>query len=221
MSTVLILANGGPPSHAALQAFLPDVGTIICADGGARHALKLGLRPDLVIGDFDSLSEAELNHLMAEGIPIERFSANKDQTDLELALQAAMRHQPTRILLAAALGGRLDQQLANILLLTQSAWQGVRLGLVDEGQVAWLMRGPDQLQLSGQEGDTLSLVPLSAEVSGLSIEGVAWPLKQAQTTLGSTLTISNRFAATNVQINLDNGMALALQLASDSNPADH
>jgi len=151
--------------------------------------------------------------MRAREVEIESHSAKKDQTDLELALAAAIERGADEILLLTVLGGRLDQHLANILLLARPEWAGVRLSLAEGNQRAWLLRGPDALSLQGRPGDTLSLLPLTPEVGGLDIENVEWPLHNKTISLGSTLTISNVFQADTVTFRIKEGIVLAVQIS--------
>jgi len=206
----VIFANGISADPTENRRCLSPGDTIICADGGTLHALAMGLTPDLIVGDLDSLPAPVAAKMEAKGVEIQRHPVNKDQTDLELALQAAVQRGAKEILILTALGGRLDQTLANILLLTRPEWRGVRLRLAEGAQSAWLLRGPDSLTLRGQPGDTLSVVVLSRELRGLTLQGVKWPLNKAAVLLGSTRTISNAFAEAEVKIQLAQGIALAI-----------
>ncbi len=206
----VIFANGISANPNENRRYLSPGDTIICADGGTLHALAMGLTPDLIVGDLDSLPAPVAAKMEAKGVEIQRHPVNKDQTDLELALQIAVQRGAEEILILTALGGRLDQTLANILLLTRPEWRGVRLRLAEGNQSAWLLRGPDSLTLRGQSGDTLSVVALSQHLHGLDLLGVKWPLNNANVSLGSTLTISNTFVEVEAKIQLVQGIALAI-----------
>lgn len=214
MAKTVIFANGIPTDPSNTHSLIEPDDTIICADGGTQHALSLGLTPDALVGDMDSLSEAVQADLEAKGVELIRHPIKKDQTDLELAFEVAIARGATEILLLTAIGGRLDQQLANILLLTRPEWQSVRLSLAEGQQRAWLLRGPDELTLSGQPGDTLSVVPLSPTMEGLDIENAEWPLQEATVPLGSTLTISNTFLSDQVRVRVKAGLGLAIQIGN-------
>ena len=220
MPKTIIFANGILSEPAQCQTPIAPDDTLICADGGTRHALALGLTPHLVVGDMDSLPPSDQQTLTSRGVELIRHPVDKDQTDLELAFEVAVDRGATEILLLTALGGRLDQQLANILLLTRPEWQHVRLSLAEGRQRAWLLRGPDELTLSGSPGDTLSLVPLSQTLTGLDLEQVAWPLCNKTVSLGSTLTISNRFLAKSVTIRAKSGLGLVIHLQGESSPSE-
>ncbi len=126
---ILLFANGDLPDPEAARARVRPDDYILCADGGAHHALALGLTPDRVIGDLDSLDPALLARLQAQGVSFEQHPVDKDATDLELALEAARQLGAEEVLLLGALGGRLDQQLANLALLASPAFAGLRLSL--------------------------------------------------------------------------------------------
>src|SRR3954466_6865419 len=117
--TVVIVAGGELPAGALpdLTASLPPALTVIAADGGVDRAHALGLRVDVAIGDFDSVTASGLDAAEAAGARIERHPVGKDATDLELALDAAMALLPSRIVVVGSDGGRLDHLLGSVLLL--------------------------------------------------------------------------------------------------------
>ena len=117
MSRIVIFANGVLNQPDLLRARLRPTDHIFCADGGTRHALALGLTPEAIVGDLDSLPAKIVSQMERAGVTIHRHSVEKDYTDLELALALAVTNKPDEILLVTALGGRLDQMLANLLLL--------------------------------------------------------------------------------------------------------
>jgi len=131
---VVIVANGVPASDTAFAAWVHQGDLLIAADGGARLLRNNDLVPDYVIGDFDSLTAIELAQLEANNVQLQRHPVDKDETDLELALHFALEHEPEEILILAALGGRWDQSLANILLLANPKWRGMPITLVDGSQ---------------------------------------------------------------------------------------
>lgn len=214
MLKTIIFANGVSANPNANRRYIAPGDTIICADGGTLHALSLGLLPNLIVGDLDSLPPATQKAMEAGQVKILRHPVKKDQTDLELALSVAVEQNAAEILILTALGGRLDQHLANIFLLTRPEWRSARLRLADGNQQAWLLRGPDRLEICGSPGDTLSVVVLSEQLTGLTLSGVEWPLDQATVGLGSTLTISNTFTSPQVIISAQSGLALVIQISN-------
>ena len=122
MQRIVIFANGELPDLNKARLLRTRDDYIICADGGTRHALALDLQPNLVIGDMDSAEKKDNGkYLENAGIPIELYPHDKNETDLELAIMRAIELEPKEILVIAALGGRLDQTLGNLALLSDAA----------------------------------------------------------------------------------------------------
>lgn len=213
MSRIVIFANGQLNQLDAVKSRLRATDRIYCADGGTRHALALGLTPHVVVGDLDSIEPDSADRLAAAGTTLHRYPIHKDQTDLELTFDWALKENPAEIMLVGALGGRLDQMLANILLLTRPAYSGVELSLTDGPQWAKLIRSNERSTVTGQPGDTLSLVPLSAAVSRVNFTGVDWPLRDATLELGSTWSISNQLTDTEASVSIGEGLLLLIHIA--------
>jgi thiamine pyrophosphokinase len=212
-SRTIIIANGHLPDPARARGRLRSGDRIICADGGAHHAAAIGLTPDVVVGDLDSLRPGLRARLEAAGVRFERHPERKDETDLELALRLAVAEGAADIEVWAMLGGRLDHSLANVMLLARPEWAPARVCMVYEDQVAWPLRGGQEVSAEGSPGDLLSLVPLSPVVEGVTLEGVEWPLRAATLRFGSTWTISNRMVAPAARLKIEDGLVLVVQQA--------
>jgi thiamine pyrophosphokinase len=209
----VILANGQLPDPGAARRHIQSADRLICADGGTQHAIRLGLVPDIVVGDLDSIEAPARATLEAAGVRFEAHPVRKDKTDLELALGLAIAEGAMQVDLLATLGGRLDQSLANLLLLTQPEWATVSVRVIEGSETAWVVRGGQTARLTGNAGDTLSLVPLTPQVSGVNLTGVEWPLANATLQLGSTLTISNTLADRVAQLQVAEGLVLVVHRA--------
>jgi thiamine pyrophosphokinase len=211
----VIFANGilNDPSQtlAALQA--SDL--VIAADGGARHCQALGITPEVVIGDFDSLSEDELAALERAGAQVVRFPARKDFTDLELALQHATALGADEILVFAALGARWDQTLANLLLPAAPGLEGVCIRLLDGSQEVALLRPGETHTLAGKPGDTVSLVPLGGHAHGITTDGLEYPLTDGTLYFGATRGISNVLLGERAVVRLEEGLLLCTIIHQD------
>jgi thiamine pyrophosphokinase len=218
MSRIVIFANGVIADSAAIQARLRSTDRFFCANGGTLHALALGLTPEAIIGDLDSLPPDAVAKMEARGVVVHRHPVNKDKTDLELAFDLALAEGPDEILLLAALGGRLDQTLANLLLLTRPEFASIRVYLVDGPQLMTLLHARQRLIVPGQPGDTLSLVPLTPVVTGVTLTGVEWPLEQATLSLGSTLSISNVLIAGEATVQVAEGLVFVVHLQKQDEP---
>lgn len=206
----VIFVNGTITDYATLAGWLRADDFLIGADGGTVHCLALGRRPDVIVGDLDSVDPQEVARLAAMGVQIERHPPAKNETDLELALECAQRHGADEVLLLGALGGRLDQTLGNLLILVQREWPFALL--IGEGdQLAQVMRSGELLHLQAPVSGTVSVIPLSATVTGITYTGLEYPLIDATLHLGSTRGMSNVVNALPATIQINQGLLLVVQ----------
>lgn len=206
----ILFANGELPyPEQALAAIRPD-DLIIAADGGAKHCLRLNLTPHLVVGDLDSLELHDLQVFEAAGVEIIRYPARKDFTDLELALQIALQRGRNDLLIFGALGARWDQTLANLLLPAANFLKGARVRLVEGRQEIELLRAGQTIQLSGRPGDTVSLVPLGGDATGITTHGLEYPLAGGTLVFGSTRGVSNVLLKETAEVMLAAGILLCV-----------
>jgi thiamine pyrophosphokinase len=207
--TAFIFANGdtndGPVVRRALLAY-PDP-WIIAADGGARQAQYFDLQPHLLIGDMDSLSPQEVTAVALRGAEIQRFPAEKDETDLELALLHAASAGVQHIRIFAGLGDRLDQTISNIYLLALPALRALDVRIVAGKQAVWLAY-PGETVIHGEVDDTVSLIPLNGEVTGVRTENLYYPLNHETLRFGPARGVSNVMTARIAHIWLENGVLL-------------
>jgi len=211
----VIFANGTlNDPHQVLAALQPG-DMLIAADGGARHCRLLGLAPAVVIGDFDSLCADELAQLEMDGAQVVRYPAHKDFTDLELALQHAVSLEADEILVFGALGARWDQTLANLLLPAAPGLEHVCIRLLDGPQEIALLRAGEAHTLSGQPGDTVSLVPLGGHAYGITTTGLEYPLTDGTLFFGATRGISNVLLGSQATVRLDDGLLLCTIIHQD------
>lgn len=206
----IIFVNGIINDYTRLKRWLRDDDYLIGADGGTQHCLVLGRQPHAVVGDLDSLDPEVVSQLSRQGVLIERYPPHKNETDLELAVNHAVRHGASEILLLGALGGRLDQTIANVLLLARPDWS-IPMMLADGEQVAQVIRGGQCLTLAAPIGSTVSLIPLSDQVTGITYSGLTYPLDNATLRLGSSRGVSNTVASLLPTIQLTTGLALVIQ----------
>ncbi len=212
MAKTVIFANGISGHPEKNKQYISTGDNIICADGGTLYALQMGLVPDILVGDFDSLPPRVLQEMRDKKVVIEHYPEKKDKTDLELALQAAERFDTDEVLILTALGGRMDQFLTNILLITRSDWKLKRIRIADGDQQGWILKGPGELVLTGQKGDTLSVIPISGQIEGLYLSGLEWTLANETVKRGSTLTLSNTFKKDKAAIKIKTGICLIVQI---------
>jgi len=206
----VIFANGPLPNPIEAQRYVRRGDRLICADGGTQHAWAMGLTPDVIVGDFDSLEPALKQELNASGVRFEQHPVDKDQTDLELALDLAIAEGATEIDILAVQGGRLDQSLANIMLLARPDWAAVKVRAIVGNEIAWPVRGGQIVTINGTIGDRLSLIPLALVTTGITFTGVKWPLQNATLRLGSTWGISNVLTKPTARLQVSEGILLVI-----------
>jgi thiamine pyrophosphokinase len=205
---VVVVSGGGPPDPRAALA-VPLGAPVIAADKGLEHALALGLEVTVAVGDFDSASPEAVDAAEAAGTRMERHPAEKDATDLELALDVAAAMSPRRILVVSSDGGRLDHQLETLLLLASERYARWELdAFVGEARVH-VIRG--ERSLEGAPGELLSLLPVHGQASGVTTEGLAYPLRGETLDAGSSRGVSNVFAGRTARVLLERGVLLAIR----------
>jgi len=212
MQHAIVLANGEIQDADELRERLAGISSgalVLAANGGSRHVQALGLTPDLVIGDLDSISPALREQFEAQGVAVRQAPARKDETDLELALLHAAAQGAEQIVVVGALGGRLDMTLANILLMTHPALGSTHIELWTGSQTAWLIRPPGA-DVRGQPGDTLSLVPLAGDAIGVTTHGLEYPLADDVLVFGPARGVSNVITAPGARVELREGLLLAI-----------
>ncbi|MEO8469507.1 MAG: thiamine diphosphokinase [Chloroflexota bacterium] len=218
----LVLADGLPPTRADLDRIWPDwdqdVALVIAADGGARLADALGVPIDLWVGDGDSLGAAGQDELRRRGIPMTVAATDKDETDTELGLLAALDRGATRVTLIGVLGGpRPDHALVNMLLLGHPRAIDAEIEILDPTARIRLLAANAEpgvladLDLGGREGDLVSLVPLE-DVVGVTTMGLRFPLTDATLKAGSSLTISNVRTSQVASVSIRAGRLLVLEV---------
>jgi thiamine pyrophosphokinase len=205
--SVLIFANGEMVDVEWTRPFFDHVSHIIAADGGTRHLYRLGVPPDVVVGDMDSLPDEVLAWLEEKGSELIYHDPAKDETDLELALLYARQFEE-EMFLFAALGGRLDQMLANILLLAHPALAGSSITLVEEFERAWLVS--EQTKFDGEIGDIVSLIPLGGDVLVKKTTGLRWSLTDTVLAFGPARGVSNVMTAVSASVEVAAGKLLCI-----------
>ncbi len=220
----LVIADGDVPVRDALDAAWPGwdaaVADIVAADGGLARAHAIGLRPDVLVGDLDSLDPALLAAAEADGTPIRRARADKDESDTELALLVAIERGATRITVLGAFGGsRLDHALANLWLLAHPALAPAAIVLLDEGSRVFLVQAPGPAgrpltcALPGPGGATITLLPFGGDVAGITTAGLAYPLRDEPLTVGPARGLSNVRTGADAAVTVRSGRLLVVESA--------
>jgi thiamine pyrophosphokinase len=206
---VVVVVAGGEAPPADSARMVPSGAGVVAADRGVDHAHALGLEVDLAIGDFDSVSAAELARAEQRGARVERHPEAKDASDLELALEAALELEPERILVLAGVGRRLDHLFSALLLLGSARYAGVEVDAVVGDARVHVVRGAREL--AGEPGELLSLLPVHGPAEGVVTEGLEYPLADETLEPGSSRGLSNRFTGTEARVSLERGVLLAIR----------
>lgn len=207
---VVIIANGDLDDLNFHRSLLQADDYIISVNGGTGHALSLGLKPALIVGDLDSISREQKAELSKLGSDLVKHPAEKEKSDLELALDRAIAIQPAEILIIGALGGRrTDHALINLLLLKLPLDSNIPASIVDENQEIYLVR--DRLAIKGTPGDYLSLFPLGDEAAGIFTENLKYPLKDETLHFASTRGLSNELTANTATVIVRSGLLLLIK----------
>jgi len=197
----VIITGGAMRDYAYIRQFIQPEDTVIAADSGYHHCERLGLRPRILLGDFDSL------HQLPEGIETLRFPQEKNFTDTELAVDWARKEGFRNFLFLGATGTRLDHSLTNILLLSELLDHGEAGELLDEHNRVWLT--DREVELDAPPGAILSLVPLTT-CAGVTTENLTYPLRGATLEVGQGRGVSNVILASPAKVRLSLGKLLVM-----------
>ncbi len=189
----------------------------IAADGGAAKVLAADLLPDIVVGDFDSLRAAERVRLEGLGIDLREARADKDESDMELCILTAIEAGAARISILGALGGsRPEHTLANIWLLADPRFAGVEIEILGNASRTFLvgtLDGPGHGRIDGVAGDFVSLFPVGGPASGVTTEGLRFPLRDEELPVGPSRGLSNELLAQHGSVTTGRGQLLIVHTA--------
>jgi thiamine pyrophosphokinase len=208
---VLIFANGEMGEIDDLSQLIDSTDLVIAADGGANICSGLGLIPDTLVGDFDSIKQEVLEVYEKKGVEILRHSPRKDATDLELALEHAVDRGAERVWLLGALGGRWDMSLANIMLAAADRFKDIKVSLVNQDCSMHILQPGRSHSIIGFSGQNVSLIPLQGDVYGVTLTGFEYLLNSQPIKLGSSLGVSNVMVAEQASVQHSRGVLLCLQ----------
>jgi len=202
----LILAGGVVHPSPRLSMLLEGVGLVIAADGGLRHCKALEVTPDLLVGDLDSVRE-DMRAAWPD-LPVEVHRPDKDDLDLELAIDAALSRGATHVLVVGAAGGRLDQTLAAALVAGRYAEAGQRVDLLDGEHETYALAAGTSRSWHLPRGTTFSVLALG-DPARVDVHGAAFPLRDAALPRGVGLGVSN-VARSEVTVGVRVGLALVI-----------
>lgn len=209
---VVVVASGDFDEEDA--SWLDDADLLIAADGGAAALARHDRRPELLVGDLDSIEPALVERLAVAGTRVERHPANKDASDTELAIAAAVSAGATEIILLGAAGGdRLDHELANLLLLADPALAALDVRAVHGAITIRVLHGGGVAGLVGSAGDLVTLLPIGGDASGVTTHGLRWRLDGASLRMGRSRGLSNEVLAAPASVRLERGTLFVVEIS--------
>ena len=202
----VIIANGDLEYTSDIIKIIKNAQMIISADGGARHLRKLNILPHVMIGDFDSLNPDHYSFFKKKQIKILNFPLKKNHTDTELCVSYALENKASDITLLGVTGSRLDHTLANIFLLKKLAKLNIEARIINKHNEIFIVT--DFIELKGRPKELLSIIPVTQNVTGVTLTGLEYPLENASMQMGDSLGISNVFKESVVSISIKSGVLI-------------
>lgn len=199
----LIFGGADIKDYSFCQKYIEN-SYIVCCDAGMRHAKKLGITPNVIVGDFDSVNSDVLEYFKNQNLDIKQYPCKKDETDMELGLDEAINAGCDEIIITAGIGSRMDHTLANLQLLFNLLTKGIKAKIVNENNEVWLI--DKKTVIEGKAGDIVSLVPMTQEVKGVTTTGLEYPLNDDTLFFGSRLlAVSNVMLSEKAEVEIKSG----------------
>jgi len=206
-----VLVSGGEISSPELfSPLFREADFLVAVDSGYHLFQVAGVKPNLLVGDLDSISPEMLAHAREAAVDLITFPTEKDYTDTELAIKQAVDNGCSTILVVAPFGDRIDHTLANVLLLTSPKFRNYDLRLLNEFQEVRLIKG--SISIRSHPGEVISLLPLSDVVEGITTAGLYYRLQDANMIRGPALGISNVATSEIVSVSVVSGDLLLVRI---------
>lgn len=206
----LIVTAGSPPEYELLAAHTKDADLVVCADGAAGTLMKHNIIPDVLIGDFDSASNASVAFMEASGSKVIRLEVQKNETDTEAAVALALESGAEDIVILGALGLRLDHALGNLGMLIKADRAGARCRIIDELHEITVARGTHILH--GIPGQTVSILPMAGDIT-VTATNLYYPLDRLLLRCDASRGISNILVSSPAELNIEGGYALIIKIS--------
>jgi thiamine pyrophosphokinase len=220
MKRAVIFVNGNLSNLSQAKKIITKEDYLIAADGGVKHIFKLGLTPNIIIGDFDSIPVSLQKIFIKKKIELIKYPRKKDKTDFELAIDYCLKNKFQEIIIFGILGDRIDHMMANIFLIIRTQNTLLRQGF--GGQVK-IIEGKKEIfvlnkeiAINGKIGDEVSIIPVSEKLEDVSTVGLEYPLTNETLSFGSTRSISNVMKKNPAKISVTRGTAIITHLKANS-----
>lgn len=211
-----IVAGGPKQALADLKLYLDEIDIWIGADTGAYYLLEAHLPIDCAVGDFDSVDASTRSRIEKNATIFKQYPKEKNETDLELAVEAAISYKPVSIILFGVTAGRLDHELANIQLLYYLLNQGFQATIVDRKNKL-TMYSPGEYIVKAKNDELISFIPFSSEVNGLTLKDFYYPLENKTVQWGSTRCISNQLMKQEGTFSFTQGILIMIKTTEKDN----
>lgn len=205
----LIVSNGTVDDMTFFEEIVSSVDYVICADGGARYLYQTGIKPDVIVGDLDSLDECIVNDMKNRGTEFIEFPVKKDKTDTELAIDYAVEKGATDITLMGATGTRLDHTIGNIMIMRQLLDRGIGIRILDSHNEIYMIN--DTLTLDKKDNTYVSVIPITEVAKGITLEGFKYETYDLDFYASTTLGISNEIIKEKGTIKIRDGICLVVR----------
>lgn len=210
MKKAIIIANGQVVKPPNLNNYVTSSSIIIAADGGIHNCISLGIRPNIIIGDLDSIEVRKIEEYRDAGVQIIQYPTYKDETDLELALHHIKEIGECEVILLGGLGARWDMTIANILLIAHPQYKDMNIIILDGTQELFILRAGLHSIVHGHPGNSISLIPFAGDVTGIVTSGLEYPLNGETLQFGTARGVSNVFTQDQAQIFITQGVLLCV-----------
>lgn len=209
---ICIILNGEIKNYDYIKNIITknNYDYIICADGGANHSYKMGITPDYIIGDLDSISSNIIDSYKLKNVKFEKFPSKKNETDTEICVYLASRLNAKEIDFIGALGGRLDHMIANINLLYYVRNQGIYTKIISEDEDIYIAIN-EEISINGDVGDTISVIPLNGDAKGVTLNRLEYPLNNYDMKFSLPLGISNVMLDKRCNIKVEQGSLIIIR----------
>lgn len=208
MKKAIILLNGEESIPNSIHKMINPEDLVVCADGGANTALQMKIKPSIIVGDFDSLSQKNIEYFKQQGVPFLRFSKEKNETDAEIALRYIAKQKIRDVFIYGFLGKRSDHFLATLQLPLNQAFSSLTITFISDTQFFLYIR--KRKVITAPPDSLITLLPTSRSVSAITTTGLKYPLINESLIYGRSRGVSNVFTHKKAIITVGRGIVLAI-----------
>jgi thiamine pyrophosphokinase len=217
-TAIVVFGGAAPDVDLAAAIETSDDVLVIAADSGAAHAIEIGYDVHIVVGDFDSIDPALLARLESTGTRVERHPVSKDATDLELAIDVAVREGADSVFVIGGHGGRVDQSFANAFVISSPVYAAVSMHALLDAALVSVVHGGGGATFRGAPGDVVTILPMHGDATGVRTEGLEYPLRGETLAAGTTRGVSNVMDGDEASVSIDGGTVLVIRPGPEPSP---